>query len=97
MLQELDHDQSDDRLEKLEKLIVKAMKTITDKKGGSMPTGLDTVSFRSVHGRLFWCLGSANGLFSQWCELRFQRNWASQIPCCNERDGAQDSGEKKTV
>ena len=39
----LEHDQSDDRLEKLEKLVVKAMKTITDKKGGAMPTGPHTV------------------------------------------------------
>eukprot|EP00913_Durusdinium_trenchii_P033233 g31111.t1 len=37
-------DQSDDRLEKLEKLVVKAMKTITDKKGGSMPTGYSGAS-----------------------------------------------------
>lgn len=40
----LAEDQGTDRLEKLEKLVVKAMKTITDKKGGSMPTGLSSAS-----------------------------------------------------
>lgn len=40
----LNEDQSDDRLEKLEKLVVKAMKTITEKKGGSMPTGYSGAS-----------------------------------------------------
>lgn len=40
----LSDDQSDDRLEKLEKLVVKAMKTITDKKGGAMPTGYSGAS-----------------------------------------------------
>jgi len=34
----------EDRLEKLEKIVTKAMKTITDKKGGSMGTGYSGVS-----------------------------------------------------
>jgi len=40
----LAEDEGGDRLEKLEKLVVKAMKTITGKKGGNKPTGNSSAS-----------------------------------------------------